>query len=134
MHSNVIGSRATALIQFILFLVWLSTKCALVVSGSLLSDVQLALSDVYHWPYSYGTFATGGGDATVSLWDPAAKKRLRQFPTYPSPISALDFNADGSKLAIAFSETDNTGEVKAKMGGNGIWIRECGEEVKPKTK
>lgn len=51
----------------------------------------------------YGTFATGGGDCTVSIWDPLAKKRLRQFPKYPSPISALEFNCDGTKLAVAFS-------------------------------
>lgn len=82
---------------------------------------------------SHGTFTTGGGDCTVSVWDPLAKKRLRQFPKYPSPISALEFNCDGTKLAVAFSENDEGGVVGEK-NGNGVVIRECGDEVKPKVK
>ncbi|GAA5960023.1 hypothetical protein JCM3765_006138 [Sporobolomyces pararoseus] len=81
----------------------------------------------------HGTFSTGGGDSTVSLWDPFAKKRLRQFSKYPSPISALAFSCDGTRLAIGFSEEDEGGNEHAK-GGNGVWIRECGDEVKPKAK
>ncbi|KAG0656992.1 hypothetical protein C6P46_006738 [Rhodotorula mucilaginosa] len=84
---------------------------------------------------AYGTFATGGGDATVSLWDPVAKKRLRQLPKYPAPISALSFNADGTLLAVAFSEEDEGAANGGKTtGGNGVWIRTCGDEVKPKVK
>ncbi|KAL8283306.1 hypothetical protein RQP46_005716 [Phenoliferia psychrophenolica] len=79
----------------------------------------------------HGTFATGGGDCTVSIWDPLAKKRLRQFPKYPSPISALEFNSNGTRLAVAFSEADEGG---VKGNGNGIIIRECGDECRPKAK
>jgi cell cycle arrest protein BUB3 len=75
----------------------------------------------------HGTFATGGGDATVSVWDPQAKKRLRQFPKYPAPISALEFNCDGSRLAVAFSEQDDGG-VEGEKNGNGIIIRTTGDE------
>ncbi|GAA5898893.1 hypothetical protein JCM8208_005422 [Rhodotorula glutinis] len=85
----------------------------------------------------HGTFATGGGDGTVSVWDPSAKKRLRQFPRYPAPISALEFSADGNSLAVAFSEADEGGNTTAKgagQGGNGVWIRTCGDECKPKAK
>ncbi|GAA6027163.1 hypothetical protein JCM8097_002445 [Rhodosporidiobolus ruineniae] len=84
----------------------------------------------------HGTFATGGGDSTVSLWDPAAKKRLRQFPKYPSPISALEFNSDGTQLAVAFSENDEgAGSGSNGLGGgNGVWVRTCGEECRPKAK
>ncbi|GAA5943336.1 WD40 repeat domain-containing protein [Sporobolomyces koalae] len=85
----------------------------------------------------HGTFSTGGGDATVSLWDPFAKKRLRQFPKYPAPISDLAFSCDGNRLAIAFSIEDEGGNNVAPgqtAGGNGVWIRECGDEVKPKAK
>ena len=67
----------------------------------------------------------------MSIWDPQAKKRLRQFPKYPSPISALEFNANGTKLAVAFSEADEGG---VKGNGNGIIIRDCGDECKPKAK
>lgn len=52
---------------------------------------------------TFGTFATGGGDGIVSIWDTAAKKRLRQLPKYPGSITSLSFNSDGSKLAIACS-------------------------------
>ncbi|GJN89371.1 hypothetical protein Rhopal_002351-T1 [Rhodotorula paludigena] len=85
---------------------------------------------------THGTFATGGGDSTVSVWDPAAKKRLRQFPKYPSPISALEFNADGSQLAVAFSEEDEGAGSGAggAGGGNGVFVRLCGDECKPKVK
>ena len=79
----------------------------------------------------HGTFSTGGGDATVSLWDPFAKKRLRQFSKYPNPISALAFSCDGKRLAVAYSQDDEGGKGE---GGNGVWIRECGDEVKPKGK
>ncbi|KAM0787879.1 hypothetical protein ACM66B_003929 [Microbotryomycetes sp. NB124-2] len=81
----------------------------------------------------HGTFATGGGDCTVSIWDPQAKKRLRQFPKYPSPISALEFNCDGTRLAVAFSEQDDGG-VEGEKNGNGVHVRLCGDEVKPKSK
>ncbi|POY75761.1 hypothetical protein BMF94_1171 [Rhodotorula taiwanensis] len=87
-----------------------------------------------HW----GTFATGGGDGTVSLWDPVAKKRLRQLPKYPAPVSALAFNCDGTQLAVAFSEEDEGGADGGKVmppgGGNGVWVRTCGDEVRPKVK
>jgi cell cycle arrest protein BUB3 len=69
----------------------------------------------------------------VSVWDPAAKKRLRQFPKYPSPISALEFNCDGSQLAVAYSEQDEGG-LQGERNGNGIVVRACGEECRPKTK
>lgn len=51
----------------------------------------------------FGTFATGGGDGIVSIWDSAAKKRLRQLPKYPGTITSLAFNSDGTKLAIGCS-------------------------------
>jgi hypothetical protein len=51
--------------------------------------IQTPLPPVVLPPFAAPSFATGGGDATVSLWDPVAKKRLRQLPKYPAPISAL---------------------------------------------
>ncbi|WFD00145.1 mitotic spindle checkpoint protein Bub3 [Malassezia yamatoensis] len=59
----------------------------------------------------YGTFATGGGDAHCALWDPFAKKRIRQY-TLPASISALAFSADGNMLAIATGADDLNQEVK----------------------
>lgn len=58
----------------------------------------------------YGTFATGGCDGFVNIWDPAKKKRLCQFHKYPTSISALAFSHDGGLLAIASSYTYEEGE------------------------
>lgn len=61
----------------------------------------------------FNTFATGGSDGFVSIWDGKNKKRLVQFHRYPSSISSLSFSPDGGTLAIASSylhsseDTDN---------------------------
>jgi len=49
----------------------------------------------------YNTFATGGSDGLVNIWDGANKKRLCQFHKYPTSIASLSFSSDGSLLAIA---------------------------------
>ena len=62
-------------------------------------------------PYpSHGTFATGGCDGGVSLWDGQAKKKLAQLPRMPTSIASLAFNHDGSLLAIACSYTFEQGD------------------------
>ena len=58
----------------------------------------------------FGTFASGGGDGVVNVWDGANKKRTRQFPKYPTSIAALAFNADGTYLAVASSYAYELGE------------------------
>jgi len=61
-------------------------------------------------PDRYGTFATGGCDGIINVWDGAQKKRLCQYPQYPTSIAAMDFNNDGSLLAIAASYTFEEGD------------------------
>lgn len=51
----------------------------------------------------YNSFATGGSDGFVSIWDGKHKKRLAQFRRYPSPIASIGFSPDGTNLAIACS-------------------------------
>eukprot|EP00640_Fibrocapsa_japonica_P003122 CAMPEP_0113944414 /NCGR_PEP_ID=MMETSP1339-20121228/34406_1 /TAXON_ID=94617 /ORGANISM="Fibrocapsa japonica" /LENGTH=333 /DNA_ID=CAMNT_0000949619 /DNA_START=85 /DNA_END=1086 /DNA_ORIENTATION=+ /assembly_acc=CAM_ASM_000762 len=60
----------------------------------------------------FGTFATGGCDGIVNVWDGQNKKRLSQFPKYQTGISSLAFNHDGSLLAIAVSYTFEQGEIE----------------------
>ena len=48
-----------------------------------------------------GTFASGGGDGIVALWDGIAKRRIKQYQRFSHSIAALAFSADGSRLAIA---------------------------------
>ncbi|XP_049850995.1 uncharacterized protein LOC126324530 [Schistocerca gregaria] len=57
-----------------------------------------------------GTFATGGGDGHVCIWDGKHKKRLAQLRKYPISISSVDFSSDGAYLAIASSYTFEEGE------------------------
>lgn len=58
----------------------------------------------------HGTFATGGADGSVYTWDGENKKRVAQYTGYPTSIAAMDFNYDGSLLAIAASYTFEEGE------------------------
>ena len=59
---------------------------------------------------SYGTFATGGGDGVVSIWDGKFKKRIHQCKGYPTSIAALAFNGGGTQVAIASSYTFEEGD------------------------
>lgn len=44
----------------------------------------------FHPKYG-GTFATGGCDGMVNIWDAENKKRLAVLPEYPTSISSLSF-------------------------------------------
>ncbi|SCV74409.1 BQ2448_6841 [Microbotryum intermedium] len=76
----------------------------------------------------YGTFVTGGGDATVSIWDPVAKKRLRQWPKYNAAVVALEFSKDGKRLAVGYSSED-----AVEPGVYGVNVREVGDDAKGKS-
>eukprot|EP00833_Pecoramyces_ruminatium_P012964 jgi/Orpsp1_1/1186996/evm.model.d7180000054729.1 len=81
----------------------------------------------------FGTFASGGGDGNVYIWDGFNKKRLRKFTKYPTTISSLSFNSEGSLLAVASSYTFEEGEKDHPP--DTIYIRSITDsEVKPKTK
>lgn len=82
----------------------------------------------------YGTFATGGADGTVVLWDAWNKKRLTSIPKFASTsISALAFNAQGSKMACASSYTFEEGEREHPR--DEIFVRKMQpDECKPKSK
>ena len=41
----------------------------------------------------HNTFATGGSDGFVNIWDGFNKKRLCQFHRYPTSISSLAFRS-----------------------------------------
>ncbi|KAI9261667.1 WD40-repeat-containing domain protein [Phascolomyces articulosus] len=80
----------------------------------------------------YGTFASGGSDCVVSIWDGVNRKRIRQFPRYPDEISSLAFSHDGMKLAVASSYTFDEGE--RDHAPDGIFIKTLGEnDCKPRT-
>lgn len=58
----------------------------------------------------YGSFATGGGDGHVSFWDGDAKKRIAQYPRYPTSVASLDFDCKSERIVVAVSYTFEEGE------------------------
>jgi len=79
----------------------------------------------------HGTFASGGCDGMVNVWDGAKRKRLCQFHKYPTSVSSLAFSHDGFYLAVAASYTYEEGE--RDHPGDAIYIRETtDEETMPK--
>lgn len=81
---------------------------------------------------TYNTFATGGSDGFVNIWDGFNKKRLCQFHRYPTSISSLAFSPDGTYLAIASSFLFETDDIK-EIPPDSIFIRRVtDQETKPK--
>ncbi|VDL80549.1 unnamed protein product [Nippostrongylus brasiliensis] len=80
-----------------------------------------------------GTFATGGSDAVVNLWDPFNRKRLVQLHRFQTSIVSLSFNYDGSQLAIASSFAYEYEPVPNPMPENTVTVRHISDaESKPK--
>ncbi|KAL4898100.1 WD40-repeat-containing domain protein [Aspergillus ambiguus] len=75
----------------------------------------------------HGTFASGGGDGVVALWDGIAKRRIRQYQKYPASIAAVDFSGNGKYLAIAVSPGFEDGREDVVEGTVKIFVRELGE-------
>lgn len=81
----------------------------------------------------FGTFASGGCDAFVNIWDGDNKKRLYQYAKYPTSIAALAFSRDGQYLAVASSYTFEFGEIQHPK--DQIFVKSVNDvEVKPKPK
>ncbi|KAH6948467.1 hypothetical protein HPB50_024570 [Hyalomma asiaticum] len=80
----------------------------------------------------YNTFATGGSDGHVNIWDGFNKKRLCQFHKYPSSISSLAFSHDGSLLAIGSSYLYEQGFLD-NIPPDAVFVRRVtDQETKPK--
>ena len=83
----------------------------------------------------HGTFATGGGDGVVAIWDAVAKRRIRIYPKLVASVAALSFSSNGKFLATAISPGFEEGKEEMPDGSLAIFIRELGEkEVQRKTK
>lgn len=81
---------------------------------------------------TYGTFATCGGDAHCALWDPRAKKRIRQYVLLSS-VSTAAFSADGSVLVIA-SGAENPETADSEAHEVLLHVKYATDEAKPKSK
>lgn len=81
----------------------------------------------------FNTFATGGSDGLVNIWDGFNKKRLCQFHLYDTSISSLAFSADGTTLAIACSYLEELEHPPECIPSPCIYVRYVNEqETKPK--
>jgi len=81
----------------------------------------------------YNTFATGGSDGYVNIWDGYNKKRLCQFHRYPTSIASLSFCSDGSVLAIASSYLYEQDAPPDQITEDAVFIRFVSDqETKPK--
>lgn len=58
----------------------------------------------------YGSFATGGGDGHVAIWDGEARKRITQFGRFSTSIASIDFDSQSELMGIAVSYTFEEGE------------------------
>ena len=74
----------------------------------------------------HGTFASGGGDGFVALWDGVAKRRIKQYQRYQSSVAALSFSGDGKFLAVAVCPGYEDGREVGE-GQVGVFVRELGE-------
>ena len=82
---------------------------------------------------THNTFATGGSEGFVNIWDGFSKKRLCQFHRYPSSIASLAFAMDGSVLAIASSYMYEHDTKPDNVPEDSIIIRFVSDqETKPK--
>merc|ERR1712232_64627 len=80
----------------------------------------------------HGTFATGGSDGGVCVWDAYAKKRLWRLNPFDTSVSSLSFSADGTMLAIGVSYTFDAGE-RYPLPANELVVRQITDsEVLPK--
>lgn len=84
---------------------------------------------------SHGTFATGGGDAAVALWDAKNKRRIKAYPKLAASVAALDFSADGKRLAIGVSPGFEDGKEEDELDPSliKVYVREF-EEGETKAK
>lgn len=73
----------------------------------------------------YGSFATGGGDGLVNVWDGVAKKRIYQANREATSIASLAFSPDDTRMAVAVSYTYEDGEKDAPP--DSVLIREVGD-------
>ncbi|BES98486.1 Mitotic checkpoint protein [Nesidiocoris tenuis] len=80
------------------------------------------------------TFASGGSDGFINIWDGYNKKRLSQFHRYPMSITSANFSHDGTYLAIACSPIMEEDSAPDKPPNGSIFFRQVSDQdVKPRN-
>ena len=75
-----------------------------------------------------GTFATGGCDGVVMMWDGEHKKKLTQYPAKATSVASLAFSHDDALLATAVSYTHEAGEPAEAPPPDQIFVRTPSEQ------
>lgn len=75
----------------------------------------------------HGTFASGGGDGVVALWDGVAKRRIRQYQRFPASVSTISFSGDGKYVAVGVSPGFEDGQEDIADGAIKVFIRELSD-------
>ena len=82
----------------------------------------------------HGTFASGGGDGVVALWDAVHKRRIRQYQKFPASVQTIDFSHDGKYVAIGVSPGFEDGSDDVPDGAIKVFVRELSDsEAKGKA-
>jgi len=87
-------------------------------------DVVYPVNALAFHPIRQTTFASGGGDGFVILWDGANKRRIRQYQGYPSSVSSMAWSSDGKALAVGVSPGFEDGKEEMGEGDVKVFIRE----------
>ncbi|KAF2121381.1 WD40-repeat-containing domain protein [Lophiotrema nucula] len=75
----------------------------------------------------HGTFASGGGDGVVALWDGVAKRRIRQYQKFPASVASIDFSSNGKFVAIGVSPSFENGMEDLPDGTIKVFVRQLSD-------
>ena len=78
-------------------------------------------------PVRQSTFASGGGDGYVVLWDGKSKRRIRQYLISSTSVASMDWNADGKLLAVGVSPGFVDGQEETEQGDSKVFIRKVAD-------
>ncbi|KAI7786296.1 mitotic checkpoint protein bub3 [Diaporthe eres] len=91
-------------------------------------DVVFPVNALTFHPVFGKTFASGGGDGTVALWDAEAKRRMKQYQNFGNSVASLAFSSNGKYMAAGVCPGFETGqEDYSGQGQTKVVIRELSE-------
>ncbi|KAJ0115355.1 hypothetical protein N8I77_000723 [Diaporthe amygdali] len=91
-------------------------------------DVVYPVNALTFHPVFGKTFASGGGDGTVALWDAEAKRRMKQYQNFGNSVASLSFSSNGKFMAAGVCPGFETGQENySGQGQTKVVIRELSE-------
>uniref|UniRef100_A0AC35UIJ9 WD_REPEATS_REGION domain-containing protein n=1 Tax=Rhabditophanes sp. KR3021 TaxID=114890 RepID=A0AC35UIJ9_9BILA len=74
-------------------------------------------------------FATGGSDRSLTLWDPKRRKRLVQLPNLQNSVQALEYNYNGTFIAIGMSFLNELEDAPLNSENSYVIVKKVDEIV-----